>query len=221
MIFTILPLKFKKMKTYFFLNKELEIFGDYLFSFLIGLLIGGIPFGYLIPKIFKKIDIREYGSRNIGFTNVYRTLGFFYGIFVLILDIGKGFLPTYFAENFSLSPIFVGSGAILGHFFTPYLRFRGGKGVATTIGVLLALAPKNLIFSLIVWFIILLSFSYMSLASIFFAGSLPFSFLWLKSSNPLIPIFFTIISILIIIKHLPNIKRLIKKEEPKFKLKFK
>uniref|UniRef100_A0A7V3ZVI5 Glycerol-3-phosphate acyltransferase n=1 Tax=candidate division WOR-3 bacterium TaxID=2052148 RepID=A0A7V3ZVI5_UNCW3 len=209
------------MKSYFLLNKELEILGDYFFSFLIGFLIGSIPFGYLIPKIFKKIDIRNYGSGNIGFTNVYRTLGFFYGILVLILDISKGFFPTYFAESFSLSPIFVGGGTILGHFFTPYLRFRGGKGVATTIGVLLALAPKNLIFSLIIWLIILLSFSYMSLASISFAGSLPFSFLLLKSSNSLTPVFFTIISILIIGKHLPNIKRLIKKEEPKFKLKLK
>lgn len=209
------------MKICFFLSKELEIWAIYFFSLLTGFLIGGIPFGYLIPKIFKKIDIRNYGSKNIGFTNVYRTLGFFYGILILILDIGKGFLPTYFFRSFYLSPIFVGIGTVLGHFFTPYLRFRGGKGVATTIGVLLALAPKNLIFSLLVWLIILLISSYISLASISFALSLPFSFLLLKSQDFLIPIFFSIIGILIIFKHFSNIKRLIRKEEPKFKLKFK
>ncbi|MEO0097318.1 MAG: glycerol-3-phosphate 1-O-acyltransferase PlsY [candidate division WOR-3 bacterium] len=209
------------MRTYLSINSNLEILAIIFSSLFIGFLVGGIPFGYLIPKVFKKIDIRNYGSRNIGFTNVYRTLGYLYGIPVLILDISKGFLITYFSKELSLLPLLVGIGAILGHLFTPYLRFRGGKGVATTIGVLLALAPKNLIFSIIIFLIILIIFSYMSLASISFALCLPLSFLILKPKDILIPIFVIIISILIILKHLPNIKRLIKKEEPKFRLKIK
>ncbi|MEM2174599.1 MAG: glycerol-3-phosphate acyltransferase, partial [Candidatus Micrarchaeia archaeon] len=135
--------------------------------------------------------------------------------------ISKGFFITYFSKELSLLPLLVGIGAILGHLFTPYLRFRGGKGVATTIGVLLALAPKNLIFSLIIFLLILIIFSYMSLASIFFALSLPLSFLLLKPKDLSIPTFFIIVSLLIVIKHIPNIKRLIKKEEPKFRLKLK
>ncbi len=209
------------MRLYFSINKDLEILAIFFASFFIGFLVGGIPFGYLIPKIFKKIDIRNYGSRNIGFTNVFRTLGFLYGIPVLILDISKGFFITYFSKELSLLPLFCGIGAIFGHLFTPYLRFRGGKGVATTIGVLLALAPKNLLLSLIIFFIVLIIFSYMSLASISFALALPLSFLFLKPKDFLIFLFFIIISILIILKHLSNIKRLIKKEEPKFRLKIK
>ncbi|MEO0089156.1 MAG: glycerol-3-phosphate 1-O-acyltransferase PlsY, partial [candidate division WOR-3 bacterium] len=210
-----------KMRTYLSINSNLEILAIIFSSLFIGFLVGGIPFGYLIPKIFKKIDIRNYGSRNIGFTNVYRTLGYLYGIPVLILDISKGFFIAYFSKELSLLPLLVGIGAILGHLFTPYLRFRGGKGVATTIGVLLALAPKNLIFSLIIFLLILIIFSYMSLASIFFALSLPLSFLLLKPKDLSIPTFFIIVSLLIVIKHIPNIKRLIKKEEPKFRLKLK
>ncbi len=209
------------MRTYLSINSNLEILAIIFSSLFIGFLVGGIPFGYLIPKVFKKIDIRNYGSRNIGFTNVYRTLGYLYGIPVLILDISKGFFITYFSKELSLLPLLVGIGAILGHLFTPYLRFRGGKGVATTIGVLLALAPKNLIFSLIIFLLILIIFSYMSLASIFFALSLPLSFLLLKPKDLSIPTFFIIVSLLIVIKHIPNIKRLIKKEEPKFRLKLK
>lgn len=207
------------MRVFFLINSEIKILTIIFFSLFVGFLVGSIPFGYLIPKIFKKIDIRNYGSKNIGFTNVYRTLGFLYGIPVLILDISKGFFITYFSKELSLISVFVGIGAIFGHLFTPYLRFQGGKGVATTIGVLLALAPKNLIFSLVIFLIILFIFSYMSLASIFFALSLPLSFLLLKPKDFSIPIFFIIISLLIILKHIPNIKRLIKKEEPKFRLK--
>ncbi|MCS7249829.1 MAG: glycerol-3-phosphate 1-O-acyltransferase PlsY [candidate division WOR-3 bacterium] len=209
------------MRAYFLINSEIKILAIIFFSLFIGFLFGGIPFGYLIPKIFKKIDIRNYGSKNIGFTNVYRTLGYLYGIPVLILDISKGFFITYFSKELFLLPVFVGIGAILGHLFTPYLRFKGGKGVATTIGVLLALAPKNLIFSLIIFLIVLIIFSYMSLASISFALSLPLSFILIKNQNPLILIFFIIISILIILKHIPNIKRVIRKEEPKFRLRVK
>ncbi|MEO0087418.1 MAG: glycerol-3-phosphate 1-O-acyltransferase PlsY [candidate division WOR-3 bacterium] len=209
------------MRIYLSINNDLEILAIIFSSLFIGFLVGGIPFGYLIPKVFKKIDIRNYGSRNIGFTNVYRTLGYLYGIPVLILDISKGFFITYFSKELSLLPLLVGIGAILGHLFTPYLRFRGGKGVATTIGVLLALAPRNLIFSLIIFLIILIIFSYMSLASISLALTLPLSFLLFKPQNFIIPFFFTIISLLIILKHIPNIKRLLRKEEPKFRLKIK
>ena len=110
-------------------------------------LIGSIPFAYLYGKHIKKIDIREHGSKNVGATNALRVLGTKAGIIVLVLDILKGLLPVIFfskwiGENYSqFIPVLIGICAILGHTFTVFLKFKGGKGVATSAGVVLALDP--------------------------------------------------------------------------------
>jgi glycerol-3-phosphate acyltransferase PlsY len=189
-------------------------FSVYFVSLIIGFIIGSIPFGYIIARI-KKIDIRTTGSKNIGFTNVFRTLGILYAMPVLILDIAKGFLPVFFASELTLMPVLVGFGTVLGHIVTPWLGFKGGKGVATTIGVMAALAPKALAISILIFLIILLIFSYVSLASLCFIISLPVSLLLLYPSQKLLLISAVIIVILVIIRHKDNIIRLIKKTESK------
>jgi glycerol-3-phosphate acyltransferase PlsY len=134
---------------------------------------------------------------------------------VLILDIAKGFLPVFFASELTLMPVLVGFGTVLGHIVTPWLGFKGGKGVATTIGVMAALAPKALAISILIFLIILLIFSYVSLASLCFIISLPVSLLLLYPSQKLLLISAVIIVILVIIRHKDNIIRLIKKTESK------
>lgn len=192
----------------------------YFASLIIGYLIGSIPFGFLISRL-KRIDIRNYGSKNIGFTNVYRTLGPLYAIPVLILDVAKGFLPTYFASNLELIPSIVGLGTILGHIFTPFLHFKGGKGVATTIGALLALTPIVLLVGIGIFTVVLAIFSYVSLASICFAISLPITALFFYPKDLKLLLGIIIISLLIIVSHRSNLIRLFNKTEPKFSLRKK
>lgn len=192
-------------------------FSVYFVSLIIGFIIGSIPFGYFIARI-RKIDIRTTGSKNIGFTNVFRTLGIRYALPVLILDIAKGFLPAFFASQLTLIPVLVGFGSVLGHIFTPWFGFKGGKGVATTIGVMSALAPKAFLISIVIFIIILLIFSYVSLASLGFTISLPITLLILYPNQKLLLISVIIITILIIVRHKDNIIRLIQKTEPKISL---
>lgn len=187
---------------------------NYFFSLFVGFIFGSIPFGYLIAKL-KGIDIRHYGSKNIGFNNVRRVLGLKYAVPVLILDIAKGLLPVVFAAQFEVIPIMVGLGAILGHSFTPWLGFKGGKGVATTIGVMLALIPWSLLVGVVVFIIVALLFAYVSLASIALAISLPISVALLYPQEQLILIITIAIALLIILRHRDNIKRIINGTEPK------
>jgi len=189
-------------------------FSLYFVSVAIGFILGSIPFGYLIARI-KKVDIRTTGSKNIGFTNVLRTLGLRFAIPVLVLDIVKGLFPVLFAKDLSLITVLVGLGAVLGHMFTPWLGFKGGKGVATTIGIMMILAPKVLFVCIVIFFITLLIFSYVSLASLSFAIFLPISVLVLYPGQNLLLISIFIIAALIIIRHKDNIIRLIKKTESK------
>jgi glycerol-3-phosphate acyltransferase PlsY len=145
---------------------------------LLSYLVGAIPFGYIIAKLWKGIDIREHGSKNIGFTNVLRTVGAVPGIIVLILDIGKGLASILiFARlgelNLDILPVLCGVAAIIGHNWTIYLKFKGGKGIATTIGVFIALAPMATLISLVVWVITVLITRYVSLGSILFVICLP------------------------------------------------
>jgi glycerol-3-phosphate acyltransferase PlsY len=186
----------------------------YFVSFVIGFILGSIPFGYLIARI-KKVDIRTTGSKNIGFTNVLRTLGVWFAIPVLVLDIAKGFLPTFFANDLSLMPILVGLGGVLGHMFTPWLGLKGGKGVATTIGIMMVLAPKALLLSIFIFLIVFFIFSYVSLAALGFAIFLPISVLILYQGQNLLLISIVVIAAMIIIRHKDNITRLIRKTESK------
>ncbi|WP_372519869.1 glycerol-3-phosphate 1-O-acyltransferase PlsY [Candidatus Ruminimicrobiellum ovillum] len=181
-------------------------------------LCGAIPFGYIIAKLFKHIDIRTVGSGNPGATNVYRTISKPLGILTLILDVLKGFIPIYFVKlinpEFSLIVIAVALVTIIGHIFTVFLNFKGGKGVATACGVFLALNPLSVLICFITFVIILAIFKYVSLASIIAAMMLPIS-LYCLDSFPELIVFSGIIAILVVIRHIGNIKRLLNGTENK------
>ncbi len=197
--------------------------------FLASYLVGALPFGYLAAKLLKGIDIRQFGSQNVGATNVARVMGKPVGSVVLILDVAKGLAPVLvfapvaarLVPEFSLlnAKVLCGLGAILGHVFTVFLRFRGGKGVATTCGVLLGLDWKALLVSLAVWLLLVGIWRYVSLGSILAAAVFPVTVIvlhWgnLKSAGFLI--FFAVgIASLVIARHRGNIKRLLAGTESK------
>lgn len=185
---------------------------------LLSYLCGAIPFGYIIAKLFKNVDIRKVGSGNPGATNVYRTISKPLGVLTLILDVLKGFLPVYFV--FLLNPdyqwmvISVAFVTIIGHIFTIFLNFKGGKGVATACGVFLAINPLAVLVCLLVFIVLLAIFRYVSLASIMAAVMLPIS-LYFFNSLPETVVFAGMISVLVIVRHISNIKRLLNGTENK------
>ncbi|HZN99084.1 MAG TPA: glycerol-3-phosphate 1-O-acyltransferase PlsY, partial [Gemmatimonadales bacterium] len=140
-------------------------------------LLGAIPTSYLVSRAFAKIDLRQHGSGNLGATNLYRVLGWKYAIPVALFDIAKGAIPVlYFAPRVSSSELFAlacGVAAILGHVFSVFVQFKGGKGVATAAGVMLGLTPIALAVAAAVWGVVLLLTGYVSLSSIAAAVVLP------------------------------------------------
>jgi len=187
-----------------------------IFSYL----FGAIPFGFLITKLFTGLDVRKYGSANPGATNVFRVAGPIAGIITLLLDSAKGFLPVFVAASILHSQsiaVLAGSCTIAGHIWTVFLSFKGGKGVATAAGVFLAIMPLSVLFALGVFIAVFTGFGYISLASIIAAFFLPIFALITKSSN-LIFIFSLLISITVLVKHIPNIKRLLAGKENKLKV---
>lgn len=190
-------------------------------SILLGFILGSIPFGYLAGRL-RGIDIRKQGSGNIGATNVFRQVGTVFGLLVFLCDALKGFLPVFFGLQLGLVPVVIGAGAVLGHIFTPFLRFRGGKGVSTASGVLLALAPLSFLSGMVVWLIAVLISSYASVASLAFALLLPAfvagaRFLRLSEGRIENLLFTVFIATVIIVTHRSNIRRLVKGEESKFR----
>ncbi|MFH1859712.1 MAG: glycerol-3-phosphate 1-O-acyltransferase PlsY [bacterium] len=187
---------------------------------LISYLIGSIPTGYWVGLMVKRIDIRTVGSKNIGATNVFRILGRKYGILVLVIDILKGVIPVigariYFPHEFQIIWILIGMSAICGHTWTIFLRFKGGKGVATSLGVFLGLAPIPVLIVIPVFAAIVYFTRFVSLGSIVASLLLsPLVWIFAPKSLPLL-IFCIAMTVLIILRHIPNIKRLIKGEENK------
>lgn len=192
----------------------------YLVATLIGFLLGSIPTGYLVAKS-KGIDIRSVGSGNIGATNAFRVLGKGPGIFVLLVDGLKGWTAAHYAGKWSLSllnasananvlglMVIGGVTAILGHNFTPWLRFKGGKGIATTAGVLLAWSPSALAVTLAIWLVVFLYTHFVSLASIAAAIVLPFA-VWSWERNIFLTGITSVLCALAIYKHKENIQRLL------------
>ena len=177
---------------------------------LISYLLGSIPFGVVIASLFR-IDITKHGSGNIGATNVLRTLGAAPGAIVLTLDLLKGTLATYIGIIVLKDPLLVilcGLAAILGHMFSVFLKFKGGKGAAVGLGVLLAIAPDIFIFTVILTIIIVAVSRYVSLASII--GPIITTLLLIVFGRPLpYSIASALVAILMIYKHIPNIKRLL------------
>jgi len=205
---------------------------------LVSYFIGSIPTAYIFGRILKGIDIREFGSGNVGATNALRLLGKGPGIAVLILDILKGLLAALFVGNIVVAGIkgmsaatiqwdtgiriLLGLSAILGHNWTIFLRFKGGKGIATSFGVLLGLAVKvsslKIILTLLIltWLIIFAISRIVSLASVLSGMILPVYMLFFK--QPAVLTFLSIIlAIFIILRHKSNLRRIFQGKEPRLK----
>lgn len=200
------------------------------FAFPVAYLIGSLPFGYLIARFVAGVDIRKSGSGNIGATNVARVLGKKLGIAVLVLDCLKGALPTLLlpllladsdVHRLHLAVV-SGTAAILGHMFPCWLKFRGGKGVATALGVALALAPLSTGVAFIVFALCVALTRTVSLSSILAACTFCGVELWWLRPSPFgddtwsLAAFSTLVPLLIIVRHRTNIARLMRGEEPKF-----
>ncbi len=189
-------------------------------------LIGSIPTGYIFGRILKGIDVRCHGSGNVGATNVVRTVGVIPGIVVLILDISKGlaaviFLPALLsqffpaaAKNCSFFPVLTGAAVISGHVWPCFLKFRGGKGVATTAGVLAGLSPGIFLSCFGVWLIIFAIWKYVSVASIAASIALPIFAITAKKEIGFV-IFCSLLCLMSVYAHRLNIKRLIQGTESK------
>jgi len=188
--------------------------------FLIGIisyLIGSIPFGFILTKIFLKKDIRNIGSGNIGATNALRTGNKVLGYSTLILDILKAIVPVIYVKIFFQDFLYITSLCIfLGHVFPIWLKFKGGKGVATYLGILFAINFYFGIIFIISWFITFFISKFSSLSSLIGAASIPIYLLFLTQFDQVI--FFTIMFVLIFFTHRENIKRLKNKEETKTKI---
>jgi len=190
---------------------------DFFLIGIISYLIGSIPFGYILTKIFLKKDIREIGSGNIGATNALRTGNKGIGYSTLILDILKAVVPVVYVKIFYQDFLYLASlSAFLGHVFPIWLKFKGGKGVATYVGILFAINIYFGIVFTISWFVTFFISKFSSLSSLIGAASIPIYLLILTQFNQ--AIFFAIMFILIFFTHRENIKRLKNKEETKTKI---
>jgi len=187
-------------------------------------LFGSIPWGYILCRVFRKIDIRKYGSGNIGATNVYRAAGGSLAVSVLILDVLKGFLPVLLTKIYvSAKPLHLiatGIASILGHNFSIFLRGKGGKGVSTSFGVIVGLFPLPALIALLVWICVILFTRYVSAGALFAALSLPV-FIQFFYRNSIFTVTGIVIFIMIVYTHRTNIRRLIQKRENKVKLPWK
>ena len=187
---------------------------DIIIICLISYLMGSIPFGFILTKIFLKKDIREIGSGNIGATNALRTGNKILGYSTLVLDILKAITTVLFVKFNFPEFIYISSLCVfLGHVFPIWLKFHGGKGVATYVGILFSINVVLGIVFIICWALIFLIFKYSSLSSIIGALSIPIYLFVIGQTNSVI--FFTIMFVLIFFTHKENIKRLKNKEESK------
>ncbi len=186
-------------------------------EFALAFLIGSIPTGFWYAKFFHNLDIRQHGSGNIGATNSLRVIGKKAAIIVLFIDLLKGLLPVLLAKFLDFSPenvLLVGVFAVLGHLFSPFLNFRGGKGIATAFGVILGFSPLAALWAVLV-FVAVLYFSRMvSLGSI--CGALTF-WIYILITKVMGPLWWisTVLAILLIVSHRKNISRIIQGKESK------
>lgn len=181
-------------------------------------LLGSIPTGLLLGKAYG-IDVRMEGSGNIGATNLYRTVGRKVGVMTLVGDCLKGLLPVLAVKYSTLPPEYaawVGLAAFCGHVFSVFLRFRGGKGVATALGVFLALSPLAVAVALGVFIILMLVWRYVSLGSVAAAAVMPLA-VWFLGGGRVLIVVTTLIAVVVIIRHIENIKRLVSGTENRFK----
>jgi glycerol-3-phosphate acyltransferase PlsY len=193
---------------------------------VLGYLLGSIPFGYLLVRLTGGGDIRFKGSGNIGATNVARTSGWSIGVATLLLDTAKGFLAVWLTEHFTGGNIrfmmFAGFAAILGHVFPVWLKFEGGKGVATAMGVFLAICWPALAAAVFLFLLVGVFWRYVSLASISAAAALPLLVYLLYAPGHAPPTAVSVCTLLsavvVIVKHRDNIERLLAGTEPRFEM---
>ncbi|MGQ0560454.1 MAG: glycerol-3-phosphate 1-O-acyltransferase PlsY [Gemmatimonadota bacterium] len=183
---------------------------------------GAIPTSYIVGRA-KGIDLRAHGSGNLGATNAFRVLGWRAATPVFLLDIAKGSFPAFFFPRWDgvdapLLALAYGAAAIVGHVFSVYVRFKGGKGVATSAGVLLALAPAAAGAAIALWAALVFLTGYVSLASIVAAAVLPFLILGLHGSSPVFWLSLALAAF-VIFAHRANIGRLLRGEEHRFRSK--
>jgi glycerol-3-phosphate acyltransferase PlsY len=182
-------------------------------------LLGSIPTGLLLARLVGGVDIRTAGSGNIGATNVYRTLGRTVGVMTLVGDCLKGLVPVLVAKQLGYAEVWIlaiGLAAFLGHVFTIFLKFKGGKGVATALGVFLGIAPLAVSIVLLVFIIIVWATRYISLGSILAAAAMPLA-VWLMKASLVQVRMTAIVALIVIAKHHENIRRLLSGTESKFK----
>lgn len=205
-----------------------------LIIIVVSYLLGSIPTSIIFGKLFRGIDIRDYGSGNAGGTNAFRVMGWKIGISVMIIDVAKGLLATVLVsqirvDSISLAPVYLqiiaGFSAVIGHIWTIFAGFHGGKGVGTAAGMLIGLYPIAFIFVFIIFLIVLFSTRYVSVSSMTAAISLPIVLLVLdtlgRPYKPPLLILSVIIAVLIVFTHRSNIKRLIAGNENRVTFKKK
>ena len=194
---------------------------------VVGYFAGAIPFSYIAGRAFAGIDLREHGSGNLGASNSFRYLGPWVAILVLVCDIAKGFVPAYFAPDLSLNSdipghwlmLAAGFSAVIGHMFSVFVGFRGGKGIATTAGAFIALAPLALAWTFVIWALMLAATRIVSLASMTAAIALPvvvvvIGYFGFASYHWSLLVLAVVMTIVVMVKHRSNIQRLMAGQEP-------
>jgi glycerol-3-phosphate acyltransferase PlsY len=183
-------------------------------------LIGAIPTSYIVARAVRGIDLREHGSGNLGATNAYRVLGWKAATPIFIVDIAKGWFPAFFFPLWDRTPVAewalaYGAAAIIGHVWSIYVGMRGGKGVATSAGVFLALAPVPVLIALCIWGVLVFATGYVSLASVAAAAVMPVLVYLFNATGPVFWLSL-LLATFVIFAHRANIRRLLRGEEHRF-----
>jgi len=191
-----------------------------IFIALFGYLLGSIPTGLILAKLFSKVDPRKLGSKNIGATNIFRTAGKALGIFTLIGDLLKGAIPVWIAIHWGESDLWIAASGLtpfLGHVFPIFLGFKGGKGVATALGVYLVISPIAVLIEFIIFAGIIWKWRFISLGSIACATTIPILIAFFRSDSQFYFVLSVIIAALVLYRHQSNISRLLQGTENKWK----
>jgi glycerol-3-phosphate acyltransferase PlsY len=201
----------------------------WVLSISIAYLLGSIPFGYILVRLFRKQDVREQGSGNIGATNVARSGGTKLGVVTLLLDVGKAYAAVEIARHLAAGAgsvvmydvmVAAAIAAVMGHMFPVWLGFRGGKGAASALGVILAMTWPSAVGILMVFIVVFALTRYVSLASIIGSATFPlFGFYFVAQHTLMVKFGFLFIPLLIIVKHHDNIRRLMNGTESRFGVK--
>jgi acyl phosphate:glycerol-3-phosphate acyltransferase len=189
---------------------------------IVSYFLGALPTSYIAGRLARGIDLRQHGSGNLGATNAYRVLGWRAAIPIFLADMLKGFLPVFLFPRFDgVTPfgwtLAYGVAAILGHVYSIYVGFKGGKGVATSAGVFLALAPVAVLLSLVIWVGIVAATGYVSLASITAAAAMPLLILTTGAAHDSVLVLSLLLAAFVIFAHRANVRRLLRGEEHRFR----